>query len=64
MKIGGFSAYLSALLAEAGLTDGRRTRILALEEGFIPHGKTSELWERYGLGEDQIEKEVRRLVQN
>ncbi|MBR2635162.1 MAG: 1-deoxy-D-xylulose-5-phosphate synthase [Clostridia bacterium] len=64
VKIGGFSAYLSALLAEAGLTDGRRTRILALEEGFIPHGKTSELWERYGLGEDQIEKEVRRLVQN
>ena len=63
MERGGFSEYLISLLQKRGLATNAATRILALPEKFIPHGKTEELLALYGLNAEGIEKELNALDQ-
>ncbi|MBR3837202.1 MAG: 1-deoxy-D-xylulose-5-phosphate synthase [Clostridia bacterium] len=60
VEIGGFSHYLSSLLEKEGYA--LQSRILAIGEGFVPHGNTDLLLERSGLGAEGIRKEIEILA--
>ena len=56
--VGGFGAYLEEILKEEGLLDGLTVKKIGVGDTFVPHGNTSLLLSRLGLGEEEIKKEV------
>lgn len=59
---GGFSQYLVTLLEKSGRLAGKKTRILAVGDEFVPHGKTELLLKKLGLDEKNIEKEMMQFA--
>ncbi len=60
IREGGFSEHLLSLLQEEGLIS--RAKILAVEDSFVPHGSTQQLFSYLGFDAQQIEKEVEAFV--
>ena len=60
IRIGGFSQMLQGILSERGLL--LPTRILAIEDRFIPHGSTTELFNLLKLDGESMAKEVEEYV--
>lgn len=56
IRQGGFSQFLSDQLFSLGLLP-QKTKILAVEDCFVPHGKASALIQRVGLDAQNLEKE-------
>jgi 1-deoxy-D-xylulose-5-phosphate synthase len=60
--VGGFGSYLESLLEKQGLLQDLTVKKLGVGEAFVPHGNTSLLLSRLGLGEEEIKKEWLNFV--
>ncbi len=61
VQAGGASEHLLALLAQAGMTDGKQSRIRAIDERFPPHGSNEELFREASFLPEQIADEIERM---
>lgn len=62
-ETGGFSQTLLARLAERDLLRGKKVRVLALKEPFVPHGPQQALLARCRLDEKSLIEEGRTLAE-
>lgn len=63
MKTGGFGQSLLLRLTESDALTPKKAKLLAIDETFVPHGRADELIRLFGLGEENVEKELILLAE-
>ncbi len=58
IRSGGFAMQLTAEIKEKDLFKGTKIKIKAIDDKFIPHGTSDELYRLCGLDEESMEKDI------